>query len=39
MSARAVLRLRQDDSSIWSNWDLIVSMSSPPFLGQVNKSR
>jgi hypothetical protein len=34
MSARAVLRLRQDDASIWSNWDLIVSMSSPPFLGQ-----
>lgn len=25
VSARAVLRLRQDDSSIWSNWDLIVS--------------
>ncbi|GFF28846.1 hypothetical protein IFM51744_00670 [Aspergillus udagawae] len=24
MSARAVLRLRQDDSSIWSNWDLIM---------------
>ena len=25
VSARAVLRLRQDDASIWSNWDLIVS--------------
>ncbi|EAL89997.1 conserved hypothetical protein [Aspergillus fumigatus A1163] len=25
MSARAVLRLRQDDSSIWSNWDLILN--------------
>lgn len=25
VSARAVLRLREDDSSIWSNWDLIVS--------------
>lgn len=24
VSARAVLRLRQDDASIWSNWDLIV---------------
>jgi len=31
MSARAVLRLRQDDSSIWSNWDLIVSVHSPTF--------
>lgn len=27
VSARAVLRLRQDDASIWSNWDLIVSFS------------
>lgn len=26
VSARAVLRLRQDDASIWSNWDLIVSV-------------
>lgn len=25
VSARAVLRLRQDDASIWSNWDLVVS--------------
>ncbi|EAW10259.1 uncharacterized protein ACLA_047280 [Aspergillus clavatus NRRL 1] len=25
MSARAVLRLRQDDASIWSNWDLILN--------------
>ncbi|OOQ88392.1 hypothetical protein PEBR_13737 [Penicillium brasilianum] len=24
VSARAVLRLRQDDASIWSNWDLIM---------------
>lgn len=24
VSARTVLRLRQDDASIWSNWDLIV---------------
>ncbi|KAI2792284.1 hypothetical protein POX_b02321 [Penicillium oxalicum] len=24
VSARAVLRLRQDDAGIWSNWDLIV---------------
>ncbi|KAE8147696.1 hypothetical protein BDV25DRAFT_29110 [Aspergillus avenaceus] len=24
VSARAVLRLRQDDSSIWSNWDLVM---------------
>jgi hypothetical protein len=30
MSARAVLRLRQDDSSIWSNWDLIVSYTHLP---------
>lgn len=28
VSARAVLRLRQDDASIWSNWDLIVSTPS-----------
>ena len=26
VSARAVLRLRLDDASIWSNWDLIVSL-------------
>ncbi|CAI7584131.1 unnamed protein product [Penicillium viridicatum] len=24
VSARAVLRLRQDDASIWSNWDLVM---------------
>ncbi|KOS47128.1 hypothetical protein ACN38_g1973 [Penicillium nordicum] len=24
ISARAVLRLRQDDASIWSNWDLVM---------------
>ena len=29
VSARAVLRLRQDDASIWSNWDLIVK---PPLV-------
>lgn len=29
VSARAVLRLRQDDASIWSNWDLIVSLARP----------
>lgn len=28
VSARAVLRLRQDDASIWSNWDLIVSSAT-----------
>jgi hypothetical protein len=28
VSARAVLRLRQDDASIWSNWDLIVSLAA-----------
>lgn len=26
-SARAVLQLRQDDSAIWSNWDLIVRIT------------
>ncbi|KAF3386726.1 hypothetical protein F1880_000869 [Penicillium rolfsii] len=29
VSARAVLRLRQDDASIWSNWDLIVGLAMP----------
>lgn len=36
MSARAVLRLRQDDASIWSNWDLIVSIYSPPSQDKTN---
>lgn len=31
VSARAVLRLRQDDASIWSNWDLIVSIPTKFF--------
>ena len=30
VSARAVLRLRQDDASIWSNWDLIVGHAIYP---------
>src|ERR1700761_3516500 len=29
VSARAVLKLRQDDASIWSNWDLVVSTACP----------
>ena len=26
ISARAVLRLRDDDTGIWSNWDLVVRL-------------
>ncbi|KAJ5412154.1 uncharacterized protein N7487_006513 [Penicillium crustosum] len=28
VSARAVLRLRQDDASIWSNWDLMITWAA-----------
>lgn len=37
VSARAVLRLRQDDASIWSNWDLVVSSALEPAILLFNK--
>lgn len=38
VSARAVLRLRQDDASIWSNWDLIVRPSLSFFFIAISKA-
>lgn len=38
ISARAVLRLRQDDASIWSNWDLVVGAAPELPMSFSNKT-